>query len=447
MTALATGLALVPLAVAGSIPGHEIEHPMAIVILGGLVTSTLLNLFVLPSLYLRFGKSKRARNCRRVRSAGLTTAAIRRRRPPPASTHDHAPPGSSWGAWLIAVDESRDSRERPCAAESKQGSDGDVTLEARGLKKAYGNVVARRGAELRRACRARCSALLGPNGAGQDHRDPRADDDPRADRRQLRGRGNPAHASGGDPAADRRAARERRLSRAADGEEFLRYYARLFGHSRGERPRRPRQVCWPRSAWPSAASSRIATYSRGMRQRLGIARALVNEPEVVFFDEPTLGLDPAGQRQVLRLVAGSRASAARPSSSARTSSPRSRRPARASLILNRGRVVAEGTVAEVTRRAAAPRRGRFRVPAELRDRALAASRSVPGIGDVQPLDGRADWVTVDLRRRSDRGGRRGRHVSDGVRALADAGHPAARVRARGRAPERRLPRDDRGGLR
>ncbi|HKE81381.1 MAG TPA: efflux RND transporter permease subunit [Solirubrobacteraceae bacterium] len=58
MTALATGLALVPLAVAGSIPGHEIEHPMAIVILGGLVTSTLLNLFVLPSLYLRFGRAR-----------------------------------------------------------------------------------------------------------------------------------------------------------------------------------------------------------------------------------------------------------------------------------------------------------------------------------------------------------------------------------------------------
>jgi CzcA family heavy metal efflux pump len=60
MTSLATGLALVPLAVAGSIAGHEIEHPMAIVILGGLITSTLLNLFVLPSLYLRFGKSRRA---------------------------------------------------------------------------------------------------------------------------------------------------------------------------------------------------------------------------------------------------------------------------------------------------------------------------------------------------------------------------------------------------
>ena len=59
MTALATGLALVPLVVAGDIPGAEIEHPMAIVILGGLVTSTLLNLFIIPALYLRFGKSRK----------------------------------------------------------------------------------------------------------------------------------------------------------------------------------------------------------------------------------------------------------------------------------------------------------------------------------------------------------------------------------------------------
>jgi Cu/Ag efflux pump CusA len=61
MTALATGLALVPLVVAGTIPGHEIEHPMAIVILGGLVTATLLNLFLLPAFYLRFGRSRAAR--------------------------------------------------------------------------------------------------------------------------------------------------------------------------------------------------------------------------------------------------------------------------------------------------------------------------------------------------------------------------------------------------
>jgi CzcA family heavy metal efflux pump len=60
MTALTTGLTIIPLVIAGDIPGHEIEHPMAIVILGGLLTSTLLNLFVVPSLYLRFGKPKEA---------------------------------------------------------------------------------------------------------------------------------------------------------------------------------------------------------------------------------------------------------------------------------------------------------------------------------------------------------------------------------------------------
>ena len=60
MTALTTALALVPLLIAGNIAGQEIEFPMAIVILGGLVTSTLLNLFVVPSLYLQFGRRRRA---------------------------------------------------------------------------------------------------------------------------------------------------------------------------------------------------------------------------------------------------------------------------------------------------------------------------------------------------------------------------------------------------
>jgi Cu/Ag efflux pump CusA len=55
MTTLCTALALLPLVVRGSIPGHEIEHPMAVVILGGLVTSTLLTLFVVPILYLKYG--------------------------------------------------------------------------------------------------------------------------------------------------------------------------------------------------------------------------------------------------------------------------------------------------------------------------------------------------------------------------------------------------------
>jgi CzcA family heavy metal efflux pump len=61
MTVFTTGLALIPLVLSGEIPGQEIEHPMAVVILGGLVTSTLLNLFVVPALYLRFGEVTRSR--------------------------------------------------------------------------------------------------------------------------------------------------------------------------------------------------------------------------------------------------------------------------------------------------------------------------------------------------------------------------------------------------
>jgi len=56
MTALTTALALLPLALGGDRPGYEIEYPMALVILGGLVTSTVLNLFVMPPLYAAFGR-------------------------------------------------------------------------------------------------------------------------------------------------------------------------------------------------------------------------------------------------------------------------------------------------------------------------------------------------------------------------------------------------------
>ena len=59
MTAGTAALALLPLVVRGNIPGHEIEYPMALVILGGLVTSTMLNLLWMPALYLRFGREAR----------------------------------------------------------------------------------------------------------------------------------------------------------------------------------------------------------------------------------------------------------------------------------------------------------------------------------------------------------------------------------------------------
>ncbi|MDB5190558.1 MAG: hypothetical protein JWQ96_121, partial [Segetibacter sp.] len=59
MTAIAAALALMPIIIGGNKPGHEIEFPMAIVIVGGLITSTILNLFFLPLIYWRFGKDRK----------------------------------------------------------------------------------------------------------------------------------------------------------------------------------------------------------------------------------------------------------------------------------------------------------------------------------------------------------------------------------------------------
>jgi Cu/Ag efflux pump CusA len=59
MTAMAAGLALIPLALGGGKSGSEIQTPMAIVILFGLMTSTLLNMVVVPTMYLRYGRERR----------------------------------------------------------------------------------------------------------------------------------------------------------------------------------------------------------------------------------------------------------------------------------------------------------------------------------------------------------------------------------------------------
>jgi Cu/Ag efflux pump CusA len=58
MTALVTGVGLIPLALGAGEPGKEIQHPMAVVILGGIVTSTFLNMIVIPALYLKYGRAE-----------------------------------------------------------------------------------------------------------------------------------------------------------------------------------------------------------------------------------------------------------------------------------------------------------------------------------------------------------------------------------------------------
>jgi len=138
------------------------------------------------------------------------------------------------------------------------------------------------------------------------------------------------------------------------GEEFLRYHARLYGVSRADAGAAARSLL-AEVGLDERRRNLIATYSRGMRQRLGIARALVNGPHVVFLDEPTLGLDPAGQQQMLSIVR--RIAAERGATVLLCTHLLAEVEETCSriLILNRGRVVAHGTVAEVARRAAAPR--------------------------------------------------------------------------------------------
>ena len=177
------------------------------------------------------------------------------------------------------------------------------------------------------------------------------------------------------------------------GEEYLVYHARLYGHSRAS-ARAVAGGLLEEVGLAERRKSLIAAYSRGMRQRLGIARTLVNDPAVVFLDEPTLGLDPAGQRQILgnvQRIARERGATVLLSSHllAEVEENCSR-----VLILNRGHVVADGTVAEVARRAAAPRTARLRVAPGDVDGAIALLGAAPGVERVERGDGQPGWLTL-----------------------------------------------------
>ena len=84
-------------------------------------------------------------------------------------------------------------------------------------------------------------------------------------------------------------------------EELLLYFARLFGHSAVEGRRRASRLL-DEVGIGEERRFQLRKFSKGMMQRLGIAQALVNDPEVVFFDEPMSGLDPLGRREVRELI-------------------------------------------------------------------------------------------------------------------------------------------------
>lgn len=83
--------------------------------------------------------------------------------------------------------------------------------------------------------------------------------------------------------------------------EFLDHVGRIFGLSTAERKTRTQELL-ELVGLTEAGKRRIGGFSRGMRQRLGLAQALVNHPEVIFLDEPVSALDPAGRRDVLELI-------------------------------------------------------------------------------------------------------------------------------------------------
>lgn len=85
------------------------------------------------------------------------------------------------------------------------------------------------------------------------------------------------------------------------GREILDFYARLCGVSRKQRAERVAMLLdWV--GLGQAADARLRTYSKGMQQRVGIAQALVHDPDVVFLDEPMSGLDPIGRVEIRDLI-------------------------------------------------------------------------------------------------------------------------------------------------
>jgi ABC-2 type transport system ATP-binding protein len=269
-----------------------------------------------------------------------------------------------------------------------------AAVEARGIAKRYGSQIALE--DLTFSVQAgEILGVLGPNGAGKTTAIRILTTILQPDRGTFTVAGIPSS----EPARIR--ARVGVLPESAgypgrqNGEEYLRFHARLFGHSRAG-ARAAARALLGEVGLAERGRAPIATYSRGMRQRLGIARALVNDPAVVFLDEPTLGLDPAGQHEILarvRAMASERGAAVLLSTHLLDEVEEN---CSRVLILNRGRVVAEGSVLEVVRRAAAPRLARVRTTPQHVERALATLNAAAAVQEAAIADGATGTLTLAL---------------------------------------------------
>lgn len=173
----------------------------------------------------------------------------------------------------------------------------DLAIHASGLARRFGDLDAVAGVDLAIPQR-EIYGFLGPNGAGKSTM-------VRMLTTLLTPTAGSATVAGHDVATESEAVRlrigvalqEAALDPKQTGAELLDLQARLYGLDRAERIARTKAVIEMVSIG-DAIDRRIATYSGGMRRRLDLAAALIHEPEVLFLDEPTTGLDPASRQTV-----------------------------------------------------------------------------------------------------------------------------------------------------
>lgn len=134
---------------------------------------------------------------------------------------------------------------------------------------------------------------------------------------------------------------------AMTGRELLDFYARLKGE-----PRARNGELLERVGIAAAADRRVGTYSKGMRQRLGIAQALIGAPRLLLFDEPTSGLDPASRAEVHTMIGALRDRGATVLVSTHALAEVERRVDRVA-IMHGGRLLAAGTLDALRRGVAA----------------------------------------------------------------------------------------------
>jgi ABC-2 type transport system ATP-binding protein len=179
------------------------------------------------------------------------------------------------------------------------------------------------------------------------------------------------------------------------GLELLTYFGELNGQMTNEARTSAMALLEEVGLNKGKAKSLVGTYSRGMRQRLGIARALINNPVVLFLDEPTLGLDPRGQEELLALIR--RIARTRNTGVILCSHQLSEIENICDdvVILMSGEVIASGSVSEVISQAH-QNRIRLHVPAVLAAEAEQLLCTLPRVKQVNPVHESPGWFTVEM---------------------------------------------------